>query len=60
PVYSSYGAIVATFFSFTVNIFLLDYFYPKTRQNTLLALRGILTFYRAKAFLIEGSRSKEK
>jgi len=40
------GAIVATIASLFVTIFLVDIFYSKTRQNTLLQIRSILTFYK--------------
>ena len=46
PEYGGKGAIVATIFSFTVTVFLLDIFYCKTRGNVILQIKSILTFYK--------------
>ena len=46
PLYFSEGAIVATIISFSVSIFVLDFFYSKTRFNFNLQLKAILTFYK--------------
>ncbi|MEM6764884.1 MAG: flippase [Bacteroidota bacterium] len=42
------GAIIATIVSFTVSIFLLDLFFPKMRENLLLMIKGIATFWNLK------------
>ena len=44
--YGAKGAIVATIFSFTVTIFLIDIFYSKTRRNVLLQFKSIFTFFK--------------
>lgn len=46
--YGAKGAIVATIVSFFVTIFLVDILYSKTRQNTLLMLKSIFSFYKIK------------
>jgi len=43
--YGAKGAIVATIISFMVTIFLIDSIYVKTRQNVLLQIKAIFTFY---------------
>lgn len=44
--YGAVGAIIATIISFTVTIFLLDIFYSKTRNNFLMMMKGIFSFYK--------------
>ena len=46
PMYSSRGAIVATIVSFTISIFLLDFFFKATRPNMQLMWKGIFTFWK--------------
>ena len=46
PEYGGKGAIVATIFSFTVTVFLVDIFYSKTRGNVILQIKSISTFYK--------------
>lgn len=46
PVYAAKGAVAATIISFTVTIFLMDFFYKKTRKNAFLMIRAIFTFYK--------------
>jgi len=46
PDYAGRGAVVATIFSFTVTIFVVDLFYRKTRQNVLLQIKSMFTFYK--------------
>jgi O-antigen/teichoic acid export membrane protein len=46
PEYGGKGAVVATIFSFTVTIFLIDILYSKTRNNALLKIKSIFTFYK--------------
>ena len=46
PHYGARGAIVATIISFLFTIFLLDAFYYKSRQNFILQIKGIFTFYK--------------
>lgn len=46
PIYGTIGAIIATVVSFTVSTFIVDAFFPKTRENIRLALTGISTFWR--------------
>jgi O-antigen/teichoic acid export membrane protein len=46
PFYGAIGAIVATIVSFFVTIFLVDIFYSKTRNNVILQLKSIFTFYK--------------
>jgi O-antigen/teichoic acid export membrane protein len=46
PYYGSQGAIVATMVSFFVTIFLIDFFYSRTKENVILQIKSILTFYK--------------
>ena len=46
PEYGGVGAIVATIFSFTVTVFLVDIFYVKTRHNVWLQIKSMFTFYK--------------
>ena len=46
PEFGGKGAIVATIFSFTVTVFLVDIFYSKTRGNVILQIKSISTFYK--------------
>ena len=48
PLYASKGAIIASIISFLVSIFVVDIFYLKTRNNVILQLHGILSFYKLK------------
>jgi len=48
PEYKSAGAIIATIISFFVTTFLLDAIYKKTKENVVLQLKAILTFYNIK------------
>jgi O-antigen/teichoic acid export membrane protein len=40
------GVILSSFISFFITIFLLDFFYSRTRINFILMMQAILTFYR--------------
>jgi O-antigen/teichoic acid export membrane protein len=51
PVFASAGAIIATILSFTISIFLIDFFYHKTRQNQKLIFKGITSFWRLKEIM---------
>ena len=44
--YEGIGAVIATIISFFITIFLLDLMYSKTRQNVLLQVKSIFTFYK--------------
>jgi O-antigen/teichoic acid export membrane protein len=46
PIYGSIGAIFATIVSFTMSTFVVDAFFPKTRENQRLIFRGIFTFWK--------------
>jgi len=46
PEYGAKGAVVATIVSFFVTIFTVDMFYSKTRNNVLLQLKSMFTFYK--------------
>ena len=48
PLYASKGAILATIISFLVSIFVVDIFYLKTRNNVILQIHGIFSFYKLK------------
>jgi O-antigen/teichoic acid export membrane protein len=48
PIYGSEGAIVATIISFLITIFLIDVLNKKTRENALLMLYSLATFYKIK------------
>jgi len=48
PIYGVYGAILTTYISFTVNIFILDLFIKNTRKNVLMMLYAIFTFWKLK------------
>jgi O-antigen/teichoic acid export membrane protein len=45
PEYGSKGAIVATIISFAVTTFVIDFFYVKTRKNTISMFKGMLNFW---------------
>ncbi|MBL6448122.1 flippase [Fulvivirga sp. 29W222] len=46
PVYASTGAIIATIVSFTISIFVLDFFFANTRRNQKLMFKGIFSFWK--------------
>lgn len=46
PIYGSIGALIATVVSFTISVFGVDLFFPKTRLNTKLVVRAVATFWR--------------
>jgi O-antigen/teichoic acid export membrane protein len=46
PIYGSIGALFATIISFTVNVFVVDSFFAKTRVHQKLIFRGIFTFWK--------------
>lgn len=46
PIYQSQGAIVATIVSFFLTVFVIDFFYKRTRANVKLQLIGMLTCYK--------------
>jgi O-antigen/teichoic acid export membrane protein len=46
PQFKSTGAILSSFLSFFITIFLFDFFYSRTRINFILMMQAILTFYR--------------
>jgi O-antigen/teichoic acid export membrane protein len=55
PVYGSKGAIIATIVSFTISTFAIDFLYSKTRDNIILMLSGIFTFWKLDMQLTTGS-----
>jgi len=46
PIYGSIGALIATVVSFTVSVFGVDLFFPRTRLNTKLIVKGVSTFWK--------------
>jgi O-antigen/teichoic acid export membrane protein len=46
PVYGSVGSVMASIISFTVSIFLVDFFFERTRENQKLMIRGIFSFWK--------------
>lgn len=46
PIYGSIGALLSTIISFTVNVFVVDSFFQKTRVHQKLIFRGIFTFWK--------------
>ena len=50
PVLYSEGAVIATIISFTVSIFVVDFFYSKTRVNFKLQMKAMLSFYKINSF----------
>lgn len=46
PLYGARGAILASIISFTVSIFMLDFFFAKTRGNQRLIFKGIFSFWK--------------
>jgi O-antigen/teichoic acid export membrane protein len=46
PLYGSPGAVAAGMISFTISIFLVDFFFEKTRYNQKLMFQGILSFWK--------------
>jgi O-antigen/teichoic acid export membrane protein len=51
PRFASVGSIMASMISFIISIFLVDYFFQKTRENQRLMFKGIFTFWRLKKIL---------
>jgi len=43
PVYMGVGAAIATLSSFFITIFLIDWFYAGTKDNSRMILRSLLT-----------------
>lgn len=48
PEHLSMGAIFATLVSLSVTIFMVDFFYAKTRRNAFMQIKSMLTFYAIK------------
>lgn len=48
PLHGSTGAITASMISFAVSIFLVDFFFEKTRQNQRWMFQGMLSFWKLK------------
>jgi O-antigen/teichoic acid export membrane protein len=48
PVYASIGAIWATIVSFSISIFVIDFFYPRMRDNLKIMLMATVTPWRLK------------
>lgn len=46
--YGAQGAIYSSIVSFSFTLFIVDYFYEKTRENVKLQLYSIITFYKIK------------
>lgn len=46
PIYGSIGALIATVVSFSVSAFGVDLFFKRTRVNSRLLLRGVVTFWK--------------
>lgn len=46
PIYGSIGALFATIISFTINIFVVDSFFTKTRIHQKLIFSGIFSFWK--------------
>lgn len=45
PEFGGKGAIIATIISFAITTFVIDFFYIKTRRNTISMFKGILNFW---------------
>ena len=48
PILASIGSIIASVVSFTITIFVIDLFLPKTRTNQKLIFKGIFSFWKLK------------
>lgn len=46
PIYGVFGAIIATYISFTFSIFLLDIFVKSTRRNIYMMISAIFSFWK--------------
>jgi O-antigen/teichoic acid export membrane protein len=46
PIYGSIGALIATVVSFSVSVFGVDMFFPKTRLNNKLLLKAVTSFWK--------------
>lgn len=46
PIYGSIGALLSTIISFTINVFVVDSFFEKTRVHQKLIFKGIFTFWK--------------
>jgi O-antigen/teichoic acid export membrane protein len=55
PVMGSKGAIIATIVSFTISTFIIDFFYSKTRENIILMLKSIFSFWKLDIQLTTGA-----
>jgi len=51
PIYGAVGAVISSMLSFVVSIFLVDFFYAKTRENQKLMFKGMATFWNLKDVL---------
>jgi O-antigen/teichoic acid export membrane protein len=51
PPYGTIGSFMASIISFTASIFLVDFFFEKTRENQKLMFQGITSFWRLKEAL---------
>lgn len=48
PIYGIYGAIITTFISFTVNIFVLDLLMKSSRDNAISMIKAMFSFWKLK------------
>jgi O-antigen/teichoic acid export membrane protein len=55
PIMGSKGAIIATIVSFTISTFVIDFFYSKTRENIILMLKSIFSFWKLDMQLTRGA-----
>jgi O-antigen/teichoic acid export membrane protein len=51
PIYGAVGAVISSMLSFVVSIFLVDFFYAKTRENQKLMFKGMASFWNLKDVL---------
>ncbi len=51
PIYGAVGAVMSSMLSFVVSIFVVDFFYAKTRENQKLMFKGMATFWKLKDVL---------
>lgn len=48
PIYQSIGALIATFISFTITIFIVNLFFDKFKENGIIMIKTLLNFYTIK------------
>jgi O-antigen/teichoic acid export membrane protein len=59
PKYEAIGSIYATIVSFTVTIFIIDFFHKKARWNMMVMLKAMLTFFKIRLDFIKNEENSQ-